>query len=219
MTGGYQTDICIISSIFDGELVWGCSKSNEGERRVDAVAGESQHSWGQDGHRPGHPSTHQHILGLKVASLFTFQPSNYSQICLKYSLRGRNETSTSKVQKTWNETVPMPTSPDVKLPVVIVLVSSSIDREWIEMVMIDLLWDTQNDESCLNICIMRTSVCTHFKSSRQEFICDWSEWEVDISDEKDARTDWEGGGVLTPVARQNKCESLWNNNKTHIGMF
>ena len=38
------------------------------------------------------------------------------------------------------------------------------------MVMIDLLWDTQNDESCLNICIMRTSVCTHFKSSRQEFI-------------------------------------------------
>ena len=104
MTGGYQTDIYTISSIFDGELVRSCSKSNEGERRVDAVAGESQHSWGQDGHRPGHPSTHQHILGLKVASLFTFQPSNYSQICLKYSLRGRNETSTSEVRKTGNET-------------------------------------------------------------------------------------------------------------------
>ena len=28
------------------------------------------------------------------------------------------------------------------------------------MVMIDLLWDTQNDKSCLNICIMRASVPT-----------------------------------------------------------
>ena len=58
MTGGYQTDICIISSIFNEERVRSCSKSNEGERRVDAVAGESQHSWGKMGTGQGTP---QHI--------------------------------------------------------------------------------------------------------------------------------------------------------------
>ena len=55
--------------------------------------------------RGGHPSTRQHILRLKVASLFTFPQihslmPNSSAICLKYTLRGENNLYYKKMRLT-----------------------------------------------------------------------------------------------------------------------